>query len=98
MRHRGVRAPRCAGGYTLRCLGALRGLTFAALDCLDALGLGTLRGFQALPLVLARCTAGFCLASMPDVKPKLNASASASARNLMPPMLLRDSGKPQIHL
>jgi hypothetical protein len=32
------------------------------------------------------------------VKPKLNASASASARSLMPPMLLRNADKPQIHL
>jgi hypothetical protein len=32
------------------------------------------------------------------VKPKLNASASASARHFMSPILLRDTGKPQIHL
>jgi hypothetical protein len=35
---------------------------------------------------------------MPVVRPKLNASASASARNLIPAMLLRDVGEPQIHL
>jgi hypothetical protein len=40
----------------------------------------------------------FGLASMLAVKPKLNASASASARSLMPPMLLRHADKPQIHL
>jgi hypothetical protein len=38
------------------------------------------------------------LASMPAVKPKLNASASASARNLTASMLLRKAGKPQIPL
>jgi hypothetical protein len=32
------------------------------------------------------------------VKPKLNASASAKARSLMPPMLLRHVREPQIHL
>jgi hypothetical protein len=40
----------------------------------------------------------FGLASMLVVKPKLNASASANARSLMSPMLLRDVAKPQIHL
>ena len=84
--------------YTVRRLGALRGLTFAALDCLDPLDFEYFLGFQALALGLARCTAGCCLASMPVEKPKLNASASASARNLIPPMLLRNPGKPQIHL
>jgi hypothetical protein len=32
------------------------------------------------------------------VKPKLNASASASARSFMSPILLCHAGKPQIHL
>ena len=90
------------GGYA-RCLGALRGLTFAALDCLDARldawDFGALRAFlAAFFAALEWYPAGFCFASMLVVKPKLNASASASARHLMSPILLRDTGKPQIHL
>ena len=72
-----------ASGYT-RCLGALRGLTFAALDCLYALDFETFPGFQAFFVALVRCTAGFCFASMLAEKPKLSASASTSARNLIP--------------
>ena len=91
-----------AGAYAW-CLVALRGFTFAALDCLDARldawDIGAFRIFLAVCFaVLERDTPGFCFASMLVVKPKLNASASASARNLIPAMLLRDVGEPQIHL
>ena len=90
--------PGVGEGYT-RCFGALRGLTCAALDCLDRLDFEAFRALlAAFFMAFERCTAGFCLASMLAVKPKLNASASASARNLIPSMLLRHAGKPQIHL
>ena len=89
------------GGYARR-FGALRGLTLAALDCLAARLAAFFEAFRAFLaaflLAFARCTAGFGLASMLAVKPKLNTSASARARSLMPPMLLRDACKPQIHL
>ena len=79
-------------------------MTLAALDCLDrwdrwdCLDFEAFRTFWAFFMAFERLTAGFCLASMPVVKPKLNASARARARSLMPPMLLRDVGEPQIHL
>ena len=89
------------GGYTRR-LAALRCLTLVALDCLDARLAAFFEAFRArlaaFFMAFERCTAGFGLASMLAVKPKLNTSASARARSLMPPMLLRDACKPQIHL
>ena len=98
---------RGTGGYAL-CLGALRGLTLEPLDSLYALDFLAIlfEAFRALLVAFLLAFAAafprrmvcFGLACMPAVKPKLNASASASARSLIPPMLLRHAGKPQIHL
>jgi hypothetical protein len=81
-------------------LGALRGFTFAALDCLYPLDfLAAFRAFLAdFFMAFARLVAGVCLACTLAVKPNVNASASANARNLMPSILLRQAGKGQIHL
>ena len=76
-------------------------MTFAALDCLPALDFEAFLpfgAFLAFFVVLERYMPCFCFATALVVKPKLNASARASARNFMLPMLLCGAGKPQIHL
>jgi hypothetical protein len=85
---------------------ALRPFALAALFCLAARLIAFFEAFWAylvaflLAFVAAFPRSMFCfgLASMLVVKPKLNASASASARSLISFMLLRNAGKPQIHL
>src|ERR1019366_31634 len=77
--------------FTVLTFLALRGLTLAALDCLNVL-------VFLIFWRLARYTAGFLAAAwtMP-VTPQLNARASANVRSRIL-VLLRTCGEPQIHL
>jgi|SRR5450432_598252 hypothetical protein len=78
----------------LRCylrLGALRGFTLAAFDCLYFFPLNF--------LTLTLRTTVFCAAAGTTVAaPKLKASANASVRILIYLILLRRAAEPQVHI